>query len=274
MSACILRRLSLTAVALLALLCDGQAAFAETEAASSIDKLRAFFALPTELDFDNGAENGNANILRIMPLYTFPVFERWKLVHLDIITLADAPSGTPAFPGDPSIEPAAGLSDLMHASFVTPTSTNNFIWGIGAMASLPTATDKSLGSGKWTVGPAVRLTYRTERWNLGLIAAQRWSFAGSGNRKDVSQLLMRGLFRRQLPGDWFFVSAPLIVANWDSPEQKWLVPMGGGIGRKFTLSKYPWAWSVQGYYNVIKPDTAPDWVVRFAIIAAIPFGEN
>ena len=162
----------------------------------------------------------------------------------------------------------------MHASFVTPTSTNNFIWGIGAMASLPTATDKSLGSGKWTVGPAVRLTYRTERWNLGLIAAQRWSFAGSGNRKDVSQLLMRGLFRRQLPGDWFFVSAPLIVANWDSPEQKWLVPMGGGIGRKFTLSKYPWAWSVQGYYNVIKPDTAPDWVVRFAIIAAIPFGEN
>ncbi len=265
-------KLALNGLALLALLGQGQAAFAETEAAGSVDKLRAFFALPAELDFDSGAANGNANILRIMPLYTFPVFERWKLVHLDIITLADAPSGTPAFPGDPSIEPAAGLSDLLHASFVTHARTNNFIWGIGAMASLPTATDESLGSGKWAVGPAIRLTYRTGKWNLGLIAGQRWSFAGSNNRKDVSQLLMRGLIRRRLPDDWFFVSAPLIVANWDSPGQNWLVPMGGGIGRKFTLSKYPWAWSIQGYYNVIKPDSAPDWVLRFAIITAIPFG--
>jgi len=264
-------KLLLDGLTILAVLSHGSAAIAETETARQNDNVRGFFALPVELDLDSGAANGDANILRIMPLYTFPVFERWKLVHLDIITLADAPSGTPAFPGDPSIEPAAGLSDLMHTSFVTPTSTNNFIWGIGAMASLPTATDKSLGSGKWTIGPAVRLTYRTREWNLGLIAGQRWSFAGSGNRKDVSQLLMRGMIRRQLPNDWYFVSAPLIVANWDSPETKWLVPMGGGIGRKFTLSKHPWAWSVQGYYNVIKPDAAPDWVFRFAVIAAIPF---
>jgi hypothetical protein len=247
---------------------------AETETAGNTGNVRGFFALPVELDLDSGAANGDANILRIMPLYTFPVFERWKLIHLDIITLADAPGGTPAFPGDPSIEQQAGISDLLHASFFTPTSTNNFIWGIGAMASLPTATDKSLGSGKWAAGPAIRLTHRTGKWNLGLIAGQRWSFAGSGNRQDVSQLLMRGMIRRQLPDDWFFVSAPLIVANWDAAGEKWLVPMGGGIGRKFTLSKYPWAWSVQGYYNVIKADTAPDWVVRFAIIAAIPFGEN
>jgi len=269
-----IRQLSFAGVAMLALLGQSQAAFAETEAAGSFDKLQAFFALPTELDFDSGAENGDAKILRIMPLYTFPVFARWKLVHLDIISLADAPSGTPTNPGDPSNEPAAGLSDLMHASFVTPTSTDNFIWGIGVMASLPTATDKSLGSGKWAAGPAIRFTYRTEKWNLGLIAGQRWSFAGSGNRKDVSQLVMRGFVRRQLPDDWFFVSAPLIVANWDSPEQEWLVPLGGGIGRKFTLNKYPWAWSVQGYYNVIKPDASPDWVVRFAVITAIPFGEK
>ena len=220
-----------------------------------------------------GAANGDAAILRIMPVYTIPVFERWRLVNLGILTLADAP-GTPAFPGDSNSRKTTGMSDFLHTSFYTPTPAGNFIWGIGVMVSLPTATDDSLGSGKWAVGPAFRVVYRTGLWNLGLIGGQRWSVAGSSNRSDVNQLLMRGAIRRRLPNDWFFVSAPLITANWDSAGQDWLIPIGGGIGRRFTLGKYPWAWSVQGYYNVIKPDPAPDWVVRFSIIAAIPFGEK
>jgi len=271
---CNARNLVLNCLAILAILGHGQATIAETEATGNNDNIRGFFALPVELDLDSGAANGNANILRIMPLYTFPVLDHWKLVHLDIISLADAPGGTPAFPADPGAGQTAGLSDLLHASFYTPNRSGNFIWGLGAMVSLPTATDDSLGSGKWAAGPAFRLTYLTSNWNFGAIAGQRWSFAGSSNRADVNQLLVRGAIRRQLPNDWFFVSAPLIVANWDSAGQDWLVPVGGGIGRRFTLNKHPWAWSVQGYYNVIKPDPAPDWVVRFAIIAAIPFGEK
>ena len=267
-------RLILSGVACLAFLGHGGLTHAQSDTAEPARDVRGFFALPIELDMDSGAANGDANILRIMPLYTFPIFERWKLVNLTIMTLADAPSGTPAFPGNPSTGHATGLSDLLHASFVTPAGSDNFIWGAGVMVSLPTATDEALGSDKWSVGPAIRLTYRTETWNFGMIAGQHWSVAGSRNRDDVSQLLIRGIIRRQLPDDWYFVSAPLIVANWDSPGEDWLIPLGGGIGRKFTLGKYPWAWSIQGYYNVVKPDPAPDWVLRFAIITAIPFGEK
>ena len=261
-------------VVILALVGQSQVLLADTETTKLVNKGRGFFALPVELDLDSGAANGDANILRIMPLYKFPVFERWSLIHLDVITLADAPGGTPAFPGDPSIDQEAGLSDLMHMSLFTPATTGNFIWGVGVVASLPTATSDSLGSGKWAAGPAFRVVYRTDLWNVGVIGGQRWSFAGSSNRKAVNQLLMRGTIRRRLPDNWFFVSAPIITANWESPDQDWLIPLGGGFGRAFTLNRHPWAWSVQGYYNVIKPDSAPDWVVRFAIIAAIPFGEK
>ena len=127
---------------------------------------------------------------------------------------------------------------------------------------------------RWAAGPAVRLTYRKGPWNFGLLASQRWSFAGSSNRGDVNQLLMHGFVRRQLPDDWYFVYAPMITANWDAPGQKWLIPVGGGIGRSFTLGDFPWAWSIQGFYNAVKQDTAPDWVFRFGIVAAIPFGEK
>jgi hypothetical protein len=266
------RKILLGGLTILAIFGHGQTAIAETDATLTGPIARSFFALPLEFDFDSGAANGDATILRIMPLYTYPVLDRWKLIHLDIISFADAPGGTPAFPGSPAAGQTAGMSDLLHASFYTPVRSGDFVWGFGAMLSAPTATDDSLGNGKWAAGPAFRLTYRTTDWNIGMIAGQRWSFAGSDNRADVNQLMIRGVIHRHLPNDWFFVSAPLIVANWDLPGEDWLVPVGGGIGRKFTLNKHPWAWSVQGYYNVIKPDSAPDWVVRFAIIAAIPFG--
>jgi hypothetical protein len=263
--------LILSGVAIIALLGYGQPAGAQSASADSLRQARGFFALPLELDVDRGAANGNAAILRIAPLYSFPLGDSWKLVNLTIVTLADAP-GTPAFPGEPGAEKTAGASDILHASFFTPNRDGKVIWGFGPMLSLPTATDAALGSEKWAVGPAFRFTYRTENWNLGFIAGQRWSFAGTSKRSDVNQLMIRGAIRRQLSGSWYFVSAPIITANWDRAGQDWLVPVGGGVGRAFKVGAFPWAWTVQGYYNVIKAEPDPDWIVRFSIVAAIPFG--
>ena len=260
----------LVVIACMALLCARPAA---AQSGEGVQNHRKFFALPAEVDADFGAANGNATILRLMPLYTFPVFKDWKLMHTTIITLADAPSGTPAFPGSPDPGNNTGLADLLHASFYTPASDGRLIWGLGAIAGLPTATADGLGSDKWSAGPALRLTYRTGNWNFGALAGQRWSFAGSDNKPDVNQLLIRGVIRRQLQNEWYFVSAPMIVANWDAPEEKWLVPVGGGIGRRFILGGHPWAFSFQGYYNAIRPDGAPDWVIRFGMISAIPLGD-
>ena len=257
-------------VVLLALLSGIGTAAAQSDSVESLRKAPGFFALPLEFDQDYGAANGNALILRIMPLYSFPLSENWKLVNLSILTFADAP-GTPVFPGEPGAPKVTGVSDLLHASFFTPNNDSQVIWGIGPILSLPTATDPALGSEKWTAGPAVRFAYRSGSWNVGVIAGQRWSFAGTGNRGDVNQLLVRGAIRHPLPNKWYFVSAPLITANWDRPGQDWLVPVGGGIGRRFSISSTPWAWSVQAYYNVVKADSDPDWIIRLAIVSAIPF---
>ena len=245
---------------------------AGAQMADQLRESRKVFALPLELDVDRGAANGDAAIIRIQPLYAFPVSENWKLVNLSLVTLADAPAGTPVFPGEPGSGNNTGLSDLLHISLLTPEGDRGIVWGLGAAVSLPTATASGLGSDKWAGGPAFRVTYRTGAWNLGVVGAQRWSFAGSGNKPDVNQLLIRGAIRRQLNEDWFFVSAPIIVANWDASGEKWLVPVGGGVGRRFMLGGFPWAFSVQAYYNAIRADSAPDWVFRLGVVSAIPFG--
>lgn len=232
------------------------------------------FALPMELDHDFGATNGDATFLRFLPLWSLPLSDGWRLVNLDLVTLADAPGGVPGGPINPNPTPgdrAFGLSDLVHTSLLTPEDQGAFVWGAGLTLGIPTATAVVLGSGKWSLGPAVRVTWRTGPWNLGAVAAQRWSFAGDGSRADLNTLLIRGTFRYLLAGPWYLVSAPIVTANWNAPAaQRWLVPIGGGPGRTFHLGPGRWAASLQVYYNAIRPDGAPDWALRLQLIAAIP----
>ena len=258
------------------LLCDTGAAASESDSGSQSVPDR-FFVLPLEMEADSGASNGDATILRVAPLFGRPSRDSWKIIQIDMLTLADAPGGVPGWPGNPEPAPGDrvfGIGDLLHGTFATPPSSGNMVWGFGAMLSVPIASDERLGSGKWSAGPAFRFAYRSELWNLGAFGGQIWSFAGSDARSRVSQLIVRGVVRRQLPKDWYFVSAPIVSANWRADGQKWLVPVGGGIGRVFKVKSDPWAWSVQGYYNVIKPDGAPNWLIRLQLVAAIPLGSG
>jgi len=238
------------------------------------DETRRVWTLPIEAEVDLGADNGDATLLRFSPIYGYPKSDRWSLINLDLIGVADAPGGVPGRPGNP--EPGAGghatgLTDLVHASFVTPARDSDFIWGLGGILSAPIATDDALGSGKWSAGPAFRVTYRSGGWNVGAFGGQMWSFAGNSDRADVRQLIIRGAIRRQLGSNWFFVSAPIITANWNAPRgNRWLVPIGGGFGRAFQVGAHEWAASMQGYVNAVKPSAAPDWSIRLALVANVP----
>jgi hypothetical protein len=247
--------------------------FAEESDSESRSAADSFFSLPVELEVDSGATNGDATLLRISPLYGKPSTNNWKVIHLNMLTIADAPGGVPGRPGNPDPVPGEhvfGMGDLMHTSFITPPSSGKVVWGFGPMLSIPIASDSSLGSGKWSAGPAFRFVYRSGPWNLGMFGGQIWSFAGSSNRGDISQLIVRGAIRRELPKNWYFVSAPIITANWKSEGRKWMLPLGGGIGKVIRIHSKPWAMSLQGYYNVVKPDGAPNWSVRLAIVAPLP----
>jgi hypothetical protein len=235
------------------------------------------FSLPIEFDFDHGASNGYAIINRYLPLVAFPLGEKWKLINLTQFIVADAPGGVPGRPGNPEPESGDrvfGLSDLTNAVFLTPPPlSKRFVWGFGPAVVIPIATDERLGSGKWLTGPALRFAYRPGEWNLGALIVNLWSFAGDSNRKDVNQLLIRGLIRRRLGGGWYFTSNPIITANWKAESgQQWLIPLGAGIGRRFEISSISVALAVHYYHHVIKPDGAPNGLFRIDFIIPVPAG--
>ena len=239
------------------------------------DPPRREFALPIEIDVDYGAENGTAIISRYLPLVALPLGERWRLINLTLAVVADAPGGVPGRPGNPEpvpSEPVFGLGDLTDVVFFTPPSrSDELVWGFGPAVTFPVATDAALGSGKWSAGPAFRIAYRPGPWNLGAAVLNLRSFAGDPLRGDVHQLVIRGLIRRQLGGDWYFTYNPIITANWNaSSGQRWLIPIGGGIGKRFELGSRQIALSVHAYGNVVKPQGAPDGLFRIDFVLPIP----
>ena len=55
------------------------------------------------------------------------------------------------------------------------------------------------------------------------------------------------------------VAVRLLGANWDSPSgQRWTIPLGGGIGRVFKIGNQAINSRLEYYYNVEKPDGAPN----------------
>ena len=43
-----------------------------------------------------------------------------------------------------------------------------------------------------------------------------------------------------LPKGWYLTTSPVITANWEArSDNRWTVPIGGGIGRIFKIGDQP-----------------------------------
>jgi hypothetical protein len=243
-------------------------------AAGMQNPIGAIYSLPLEITTDFGAPDGSATFIQIQPVYPISLGE-WNLVNRTIIPFINAPGGLPGHPGNPDPEPGAratGLGDTLHTSFFSPAKAGKVIWGVGPAINLPTATKDVLGSGKWSAGPSVVFLTMPKPWVLGVLVGNLWSFAGDADRNDVNQLIVQPFITYNMEGGWFLTTSPMNTANWNATsDQRWLLPLGGGVGKQFKVAgKIPSQFMVQYFSNVTKPDGAPDGSVRFTFQMAFP----
>ena len=138
------------------------------------------------------------------------------------------------------------------------------IWGVGPSINLPTASDDQLGSGKWSAGiTGVALTL-PEWGSMGILGRQLWSFAGDSDRSNVNQTLIEPFLNYNLANGWYLLTDMVITANWEANSSNtWTVPVGGGAGKLFKIGNQAINARLEAYYNVEKPDGAPDYSVGF-----------
>jgi len=242
--------------------------------AKAQNPVASMYSLPLKLTVDFGAPNGSAYIFNVNPVIPATVGE-WNLINRALIpALASVDGyieGTPGIPqGKPSNDRKTGIGDINYSLFLSPTESKP-IWGIGPSISVPTASEDQLGSGKWSAGPTGVVLVQQKWGTFGALARQIWSFAGDSDRADVNQFLIEPFAMYNLANGWYLVSDMIMTANWDAPSgKKWTVPVGGGFGKLFTLGKQPINANLQAYYNVEKPDAAPDWNMALTFTFLFP----
>lgn len=250
---------------------SGRAQDAEDLRAKTQNPIGSLISVPFENTLDFGAPDGTAYFLSIQPVLPFTV-GNWNLVNRVIAPLISAPGlieGTLAIPEGVQGDPVFGLGDINYSLFLSPAKPGKVIWGLGPSLTFPTATDDQLGSGKWSAGPAVVVLTQPPPWSLGVLIGNLWSFAGDADRPDVNQFLLQPFVSYNLAKGWFLTSDPIITANWNANDP-WTVPLGGGAGKQFTIGTQPINAKLQVHYNVVRPDNAPDWTLRFTMALLFP----
>ena len=216
----------------------------------------------------NIGPNGRVqNILNVQPVIPVSVNEDWNLILRIITPIISQPDPTQ------KTASAVGLGDMNPTFFFSPAKVHTLIWGIGPTFVLPTATNSALGQGKWSMGPSVVALVQPGAWTIGALVNNVWSFGGQSSRPPVNQMLLQYFINYNLDKGWYLTSSPILTANWEaSIGNRWVVPVGAGIGRVFRLGTQPVNVSIQAFGNATHPKIVPTspWSIRFQFAFLYP----
>lgn len=218
----------------------------------------------------------------VLPVYSVPINERFG----DCIGVAPGSITTcPGFPealADP-FDPTVGLSDIAYVGLASPKKVIKreatgaaVIWGVGATAMFPTASDEVLGTGKYSVGPSAVVAYLGPKWTFGVFQQHWWSVGGDDKRGDLNLTNVQYFVFYAPPWDpeaqWRIGMSPNITVNWEAKGDETTFPIGIGIGRMTEIGKLPVHVHFEVDYSILHPDDGPGsrWDFRVYITPVIP----
>jgi len=264
----ILVSLSLIAAAKLAMAADDAAA---SLAKAAQNPVASMISLPMQLNmnFGTGPEDDLQTVLNIQPVVPFSLGESWNLITRTIMPVISQPD----FGVHSTRE--NGIGDIQFSAFLSPKepTSGGWIWGAGAITQLDTATDDRLGQGVWGLGPTAVALRMSGPLVYGALVNNVWSVSEDQDRGKVSQFLAQPFINYNFPSSpgRYLTFSPIMTANWEAENgQKWLVPLGLGIGQITRLGKQPVNLQAAFYYNVERPDGAPSYQVRLQIQFMFP----
>jgi len=256
------------------------AAFSQSDsdlAKKTQNTLANLISLPFQnnFDFNIGPHDRTKYTLNIQPVVPFELTEKLNLITRTIFPLIYQPDITKSSGGE------FGIGDTTLTAFLSPKASGDFIWGVGPIFLIPTATDDALGTGKWGAGASIVALVTPNPWVIGFLASNVWSFAGDSDRNKVNLFTFQYFINYNLPNGWYLTSSPINTANWEAEDgNKWTIPVGGGGGKIIRIGKLPVNIQAQVFYNIEKfelslPGTLPDvsaadWQFRFQMQFLFP----
>ena len=203
-------------------------------------------------------------ILNVQPVMPFTVNEDVNLIVRVIAPLVSQPplvaDGAAAF----------GIGDITTSFFVSPSKSTRLIWGAGPVIVLPSTSEPTLGSGKWSTGPTVIALKQAGPWTVGALWNQVWSFSGDATRADVNQMFLQPFVAYQATRTITLSVNSETTANWEVDDGRWTVPINLSVSKLSSFGTFPASYQLGFGMYPVHPEIGPSWKIRAAIVLLLP----
>jgi len=149
------------------------------------------------------------------------------------------------------------------------TEKSGFLWALGMVGTLPSATDSDIAGKQWRFGPEA-LFAKFEKWGLyGIFPSHQWDVAGWGDGGYFSNTQIQAFLTFLPGGGWNVGTTPIMNYDWKSEE--WTIPLNLTVGKTIKVGNMPVKLALEVNYYVEQPDLfGPEWMVSFNITPVVP----
>jgi hypothetical protein len=224
----------------------------------------SLISVPFQFNWDGGygPQDGDKAFVNIQPVVPMSVGEDWNVISRTILPVIWQDDIAPG------LGTQFGLGDTTQSLFFSPKSTaSGIIWGVGPVFLLPTATEDSMGYGKWGAGPTGVILKQIGPWTVGALANHVWSFAGDGG--EVNATFMQPFINYTTStATSFFLNTE---TTYDWSNDAWSVPINAGVNQLLSIGGQKVQIGGGLRYWAESPDSGAEGLgVRFNLVFLFP----
>jgi len=146
-------------------------------------------------DADQGPnEDGEVWTVKFTPVVPIKVNDNWNLITRTIFSYVD--QDLPHVGLDET-----GISDVALSLYFSPSEIGDsgIIWGVGPLLLFNSATEDSLGAGRWGAGPAAVALKQFGPWTVGGLTSYTLDMGGDSDRADIESLFFQPFLSYTMP---------------------------------------------------------------------------
>jgi hypothetical protein len=186
------------------------------EAAKKLaNPIAAMISVPFQLNFDEdiGPSDGERWTLNVQPVVPISLTDEWNVISRTIVPIIDQED-------IPSGSDESGIGEVTQSFFFSPVKPTKagWIWGAGPVLLIPTASDETLGTEKWGVGPTAVFLKQEGPWTYGALVNHIWSFAGEDDRNDVNSTFLQPFVSLITPSAVTYTLNSESTYDWEADE--------------------------------------------------------